>query len=396
MIVKMEMMIKELGEIITGNTPSKNIEKFWESDDICFVKPDIISDNCVNIVSESNEYISEEARKKTKIVTKDTIFVTCIGSIGKIGIASEGEFAFNQQINAIIPNAKVNPRYLAYNLLFNRPRLVAIANAPVVPIINKSRFGEISVKIEMDTDKQLTIVNILDKLSNIIVKRKQELNVLDDLIKARFVELFGLHYKNHINEKQLDEVCNFIDYRGKTPEKSEYGIPLITAKNVKDNRFSIEPQEFIPEENYDDVMTRGIPKANDVLFTTEAPLGNVCRIPAVYQKCCVGQRLITMQPHEEVLNSEYLEHALASAEFQEKMWQKASGSTVKGIRSKLLVLLTIPVPQIELQKQFADFVKQVDKSKVLSETHIFYAEKSITPTTTKIFLKGRCIYGNEF
>lgn len=396
MIVKMEMMIKELGEIITGNTPSKNIEKFWESDDICFVKPDIISDNCVNIVSESNEYISEEARKKTKIVTKDTIFVTCIGSIGKIGIASEGEFAFNQQINAIIPNAKVNPRYLAYNLLFNRPRLVAIANAPVVPIINKSRFGEISVKIEMDTDKQLTIVNILDKLSNIIVKRKQELNVLDDLIKARFVELFGLHYKNHINEKQLDEVCNFIDYRGKTPEKSEYGIPLITAKNVKDNRFSIEPQEFIPEENYDDVMTRGIPKANDVLFTTEAPLGNVCRIPAVYQKFCVGQRLITMQPHEEVLNSEYLEHALASAEFQEKMWQKASGSTVKGIRSKLLVLLTIPVPQIELQKQFADFVKQVDKSKVLSETHIFYAEKSITPTTTKIFLKGRCIYGNEF
>jgi len=97
-------------------TPSKDIEKFWESDDICFVKPDIISDNCVNIVSESNEYISEEARKKTKIVTKDTIFVTCIGSIGKIGIASEGEFAFNQQINAIIPNAKVNPRYLAYNL----------------------------------------------------------------------------------------------------------------------------------------------------------------------------------------------------------------------------------------------------------------------------------------
>lgn len=214
-------------------------------------------------------------------------------------------------------------------------------------------------------EKQRHIGIILDKVSDVIEKRRAELQALDKLIKARFVELFGEYYMNHINEKQLDEICVFIDYRGKTPEKSESGIPLITAKNVKDNRFSIEPQEFIPEENYDDVMTRGIPRVNDVLFTTEAPLGNVCRIPDVYERFCVGQRLITMQPHTDVINSEYLEHALASAEFQEKMWQKSSGSTVKGIRSKLLVLLTIPVPPIELQNQFRDFVHQVDKSKVI-------------------------------
>ena len=214
-------------------------------------------------------------------------------------------------------------------------------------------------------EKQRHIGIILDKVSDVIEKRRAELQALDKLIKARFVELFGEYYMNHINEKQLDEICDFIDYRGKTPEKSESGIPLITAKNVKDNRFSIEPQEFIPEENYDDVMTRGIPRVNDVLFTTQAPLGNVCRIPDVYERFCVGQRLITMQPHTDVINSEYLEHALASAEFQEKMWQKSSGSTVKGIRSKLLVLLTIPVPPIELQNQFRDFVHQVDKSKVV-------------------------------
>ena len=149
----------------------------------------------------------------------------------------------------------------------------------------------------------------------------------------------------------------------------------ITAKNVKDNKFYIEPQEFIPEENYATVMTRGIPRVNDVLFTTEAPLGNVCRIPNVYEKFCVGQRLITMQPHKEVLNSEYLEYALVSAEFQDKMWQKSSGSTVKGIRSKLLVLLTIPVPPIEMQNDFAVFVKQVDKLK-------FEVQKSLDETQT--------------
>ena len=79
----MKMMMKELGEIITGNTPSKKIEEFWDSDDIYFVKPDIISDNGVNEISESNEYISENAREKARIVSKDAIFITCIGSIGK-------------------------------------------------------------------------------------------------------------------------------------------------------------------------------------------------------------------------------------------------------------------------------------------------------------------------
>jgi type I restriction enzyme S subunit len=94
--------------------------------------------------------------------------------------------------------------------------------------------------------------------------------------------MFGDAYEN-CKISLLPDVCRFIDYRGKTPEKSDMGIPLITAKNVKDNHFSIEPREYIPTDNYDSVMTRGVPQINDVLFTTEAPLGNVCRIPPVFE-----------------------------------------------------------------------------------------------------------------
>ena len=321
------------------------------------------------IAFDEINYISKDKYEKLssgKFQEGDILY--CLrGSIGKKAIVSTDiKGAIASSLVIIRPNSeKLYGEYLMLALESPaiKKQLTKANNGSSQPNLSAASVREYEIELP-ELLIQREVVEKLVKVRDIIDNRRQELQLLDDLIKARFVELFGLHYKNHINEKQLDEVCNFIDYRGKTPEKSEYGIPLITAKNVKDNRFSIEPQEFIPEENYDDVMTRGIPKANDVLFTTEAPLGNVCRIPAVYQKFCVGQRLITMQPHEEVLNSEYLEHALASAEFQEKMWQKASGSTVKGIRSKLLVLLTIPVPQIELQKQFADFVKQVDKSKV--------------------------------
>ena len=321
------------------------------------------------IAFDEINYISKDKYEKLssgKFQEGDILY--CLrGSIGKKAIVSTDiKGAIASSLVIIRPNSeKLYGEYLMLALESPaiKKQLTKANNGSSQPNLSAASVREYEIELP-ELLIQREVVEKLVKVRDIIDNRRQELQLLDDLIKARFVELFGLHYKNHINEKQLDEVCNFIDYRGKTPEKSEYGIPLITAKNVKDNRFSIEPQEFIPEENYDDVMTRGIPKVNDVLFTTEAPLGNVCRIPAVYQKFCVGQRLITMQPHEEVLNSEYLEHALASAEFQEKMWQKASGSTVKGIRSKLLVLLTIPVPQIELQKQFADFVKQVDKSKV--------------------------------
>lgn len=174
-----------------------------------------------------------------------------------------------------------------------------------------------------------------------------------------------------IEYKSLKEVCEFIDYRGKTPEKSGQGIPLITAKNVKENRFSIEPREFVPAENYESIMTRGIPKPNDVLFTTEAPLGNVCRIPNIFDKFCVGQRIITLQPHKDILTSEYLEQALLAPEFQAKLLQKSSGSTVTGIRSKLLERLTIPIIPLHMQVEFVGFLQQIDKSRLAGEFYEF-------------------------
>ena len=164
---------------------------------------------------------------------------------------------------------------------------------------------------------------------------------------------------------QLDNICNFIDYRGKTPEKSSSGIPLITAKNVKNNAFSVYPVEYIPEENYRKIMTRGIPDINDVLFTTEAPLGHVCRIPDLYHIFCIGQRIITLQPNKDKLSSEYLEYALLTNAFKSQLTKHTSGSTAKGIKSKLLKKLTIPLPPLPLQQQFAAFVEKVDKSKFI-------------------------------
>lgn len=132
--------------------------------------------------------------------------------------------------------------------------------------------------------------------------------------------------------------------------------------------MSLVPREYISKETYDKVMVRGFPKEGDVVFTTEAPLGNVCRIPHFNSEFYIGQRIVTLQT--EKLEPIYLEYALTSDSFIKKYRNKSSGSTVTGIRVRLLEQLTIPVPPINLQTQFADFVTKVEQQKTIAQKSI--------------------------
>lgn len=364
----MEVMMKELGEIITGNTPSKKTEAFWSSEDICFIKPDIIADDGINEIVDSNEYISENARKKARIVGKNSIFITCIGSIGKIGIASDGEYAFNQQINAIIPNDRVQPKYLAYNLLFNKPRFVAIANAPVVPIINKSQFGEFTVNIETDIDRQCEIVDVLDKFTQIIQQRNKEISALDELIKARFVELFGdpvMNEKGWITKSLLDmgrckNGMNF-HYDDEGVEINCLGVGDFKELSIIDNTDELPTVSLkeMPSEEY-------LLKDDDIVFVrsngNKALVGRSIavypgNVPTTFSGFCIRYR-----KHDNEIIVPYLLRALKADSMRMKMTGR--GANIQNLNQQILGTLVIPVPPIELQNQFADFVKQVDKSKV--------------------------------
>ena len=318
----------------------------------------------------SMNYITEDKYNQLgsgKIQKGD--FLYCLrGSLGKHAIVENLEKGAVASSLVILRPTNIDVHYLSYCM--DSPsistQLQQANNGSSQPNLSANSVKQYIVPLP-PLEEQKRIADILDKASNLIDLRKQQLEKMDLLIKSKFIDMFGEYLIKNINSKRLPEVTEFIDYRGRTPEKSNKGIPLITAKNVKDNAFSVEPQEFIPEENYNEVMTRGIPKINDVLFTTEAPLGNVCRIPNIFGKFCVGQRLITMQPVNGLVTSEFLEYVLLSKEFKDEMWKKSSGSTVKGIRSKELAKLTIPVPPIELQNDFAEFVEQVEKQKAVMQ-----------------------------
>ncbi len=143
---------------------------------------------------------------------------------------------------------------------------------------------------------------------------------------------------------RLGEFFSFIDYRGKTPRKISSGVRLITARNVKFGTLSLEPEDFISQNEYDERMTRGFPKAGDLLFTTEAPLGNVCILSIEDESVSTGQRLITLQNYlKDGCNKLFLLFML-SPFYQNYLIENATGVTAKGIKAGRLKELVIPVP----------------------------------------------------
>lgn len=160
------------------------------------------------------------------------------------------------------------------------------------------------------------------------------------------------------NSYQLQEVCSFIDYRGKTPPKTTAGIPLITAKIVK-NGTILPPQEFIAKDYYDEWMRRGIPQKGSIVFTTEAPLGEVAQIKTD-ERIAFAQRVIVLEPNSERLYSDYLLYALQDQTLKERIKARATGTTVIGIKAAELKKVIIDLPPIAVQKSISMVLRSLD------------------------------------
>jgi len=153
---------------------------------------------------------------------------------------------------------------------------------------------------------------------------------------------------------RFTDIFQFIDYRGKTPIKIESGIPLITAKNVRMGFINPIPREYVSKETYELWMTRGFPQKGDLLFTTEAPLGNIAVMDLDY-KFALAQRVINLHPLFS-LNSHYLKYAIMSSYMQNKIFEIATGMTAKGVKAAKLKQITVPLPPLAEQSRIVEKV----------------------------------------
>ncbi len=175
--------------------------------------------------------------------------------------------------------------------------------------------------------------------------------------RLRFPEFRGT---GEWEEKKLSTCLEkVIDYRGKAPPKADTGIPLITARNVRFGWLDMTNDEYIDEDKYQDWMTKGVPKAGDILFTTEAPLGNVALFPNS-GRFALGQRIITLRTKTKKCLSEFLFQSLLGPRMQKEINFYSTGSTAKGIKSKVFVNIGFCYPGIKEQRCIADCLTSLD------------------------------------
>jgi type I restriction enzyme S subunit len=150
-----------------------------------------------------------------------------------------------------------------------------------------------------------------------------------------------------------------IDYRGKTPKKVPFGIPLITAKIVKGGQIIEAEQEYIASEYYDEWMQRGLPKRGDVVMTTEGPLGEIAQLDG--RKVALGQRLITLRGNPHILDNTFLKFLMLSDFVQNQLHARATGTTVQGIKQSELRKVTLLVPPLPEQQALATILGSIDE-----------------------------------
>ena len=165
----------------------------------------------------------------------------------------------------------------------------------------------------------------------------------------------SMEFYHDILENLLDKL---IDYRGKTPKKTLSGVPLVTAKIVKNGTIN-GYTEYIAEEDYDKWMVRGFPKVGDVILTTEAPLGEVALLKE--EKVALAQRIVCLRGKDNVLDNTYLKYYLQSGKGQKSLSARESGTTVTGIKQAELRRVDIEYPAYDDQRRIASILSSLDR-----------------------------------
>lgn len=162
-----------------------------------------------------------------------------------------------------------------------------------------------------------------------------------------------------VQYKMEDVLEYIIDYRGKTPKKSDNGILTLSAKSVRDGYIDYSQCYCISKEEYKKFMVRGFPHIGDVLLTTEAPLGVTARVDR--DDVAIAQRLLTLQGKRDLLDTGYLYYYLRSPIGQGKLKERQTGTTVSGIKQAEFRKIEIDLPNIEIQKKIASILEPIDE-----------------------------------
>ena len=349
--------------IVSGTTPKSSCPEYWNGD-INWVTPAELTDES-DVIFESQRKITKQAviDSSLKPFPEGTVLLSSRAPIGKVAIAGV-EMYCNQGFKNLICSDSIYNRYL-YHFLKNKTEyLNSLGRGATFKEISKSIVEEIEIPLP-PLEEQRRIAAVLDKVSDLIAKRRAQLDKLDLLVKSRFVEMFGDTIINPYgwNKDILGAVCDVRDGTHDSPQHYDEGFPLVTSKNVTGGKIDLAGCSLVCETDYNKINERSKVDLGDIIMPMIGTVGKPVIVNIEPNFAIKNVSLIKFRPDSKVLNI-YILVMLQSDYFDMAVLNKVRGGTQKFISLGDIRNLEMLVPPIKLQNEFASFVKQIDTTKL--------------------------------
>lgn len=275
------------------------------------------------------------------------------GGFGRAAYVDEDllGWGFQNSINRLRPIGDFDGRFIAFYLIALRASgfIRAYANVVSMPHLTAEKLASIPIPLP-PLEKQRAIADYLERETARIDTLIEEQQCLIEMLRERRHSVLA-HALSGGGPRVPFVRCmtEQVDYRGATPRKADDGVQLVTARNVKSGWIDYETsQEFVDPAEYAEIMHRGLPRIGDLLFTMEAPLGNIAVVDR--EDIALAQRVIKWSADRSKAEPRFLMYAALGDDFQEQLLARATGSTALGVKASKLPELRIDLPSLEEQR----------------------------------------------
>ena len=347
-------------KVVSGTTPKSAVADYWDGN-VKWITPAELSDETY-IINDSVRHITEIAVKESglKPFPQGTVILSSRAPIGKTAIAG-CEMYCNQGFKNLICSDKIYNKYLYWFLTSKTDYLNSLGRGATFKEISKGIVENIEIPLP-SWNEQYVIVDKFEKLKIVMSARKQQLSKMDELVKARFVEMFGdviLNPKGW-NKSKLGDVCDVRDGTHDSPEYHDIGYPLVTSKNVTGGKIDLTDCSLICESDYLKICERSKVDYGDIIMPMIGTVGKPVIVDIEPRFAIKNVALIKFKHGSKVLNI-YIKTLLASDYFDNAVLSKIRGGTQKFISLGDIRKLEILLPSMDVQKAFSAFMEQTDK-----------------------------------
>jgi type I restriction enzyme S subunit len=387
--------IKSLGEvsefITTGKTPSTQVTDYFKGKILWFTPSDIGLSKNLNL---SERTLTEKAIVEGKAVLfpKDTLLITCIGNIGRVGILTCNG-STNQQITGIKFDSRIDVNYAYYWFRKNSHHLIYKANKAIVPILNNRQLREILIEYPpLPIQKQ--IAEILEKADQAKQKRLEANKLTEQFLQSSFIEMFGDPLKNpkRWELKNFGNVFKTIRYgTGSPPTYVEKGIPFIRATNIKNNQIVDKNLVFISEEDARKIQKCELKEGDLIVVRSGVNTGAAAVVPKNHNGSFAAYDLIIeLEKYSAIFYS-----CLINSEYGRVLIEPLSRRAGQPhLNAEQLKGIEFYYPPIPLQQKFAELVQKTETLKEKQKESEIELENLFNSLMQKAF-KDELVFSEE-